>query len=161
MEYQRLFTALWQHEIRYLLCGGLAVNIYGIPRMTADIDLLIDFDESNVEPFLKILDELSYVPAIPLAFKTLCSSNERVKLEKEKNLIAYSFNNRQSGYLALDILLKSPLTFEEMWGRKEQRHGNGFEINVVCLDDLIRLKEYAGRVQDKDDIVLLNKFRKS
>ncbi len=37
MEYLKLFKLLDAREVRYLLCDGLAVNIYGIPRMTADI----------------------------------------------------------------------------------------------------------------------------
>ena len=45
MEYLELFSKLEQFKVRYLICGGLAVNIYGIPRMTADIDLLLDFTE--------------------------------------------------------------------------------------------------------------------
>ena len=43
MEYLELFSKLEQFKVRYLICGGLAVNIYVIPRMTADIDLLLDF----------------------------------------------------------------------------------------------------------------------
>ena len=49
MEYSLLFEQLEKQKIRYLLCGGMAVNIYGIPRMTADIDLLLDFNEDNIE----------------------------------------------------------------------------------------------------------------
>jgi len=45
MEYLKLFEQLQQHDIRYMLCGGLAVNVYGIPRMTADIDIVLDFEE--------------------------------------------------------------------------------------------------------------------
>ena len=52
MEYLELFSKLEQFKVRYLICGGLAVNIYGIPRMTADIDLLLDFTEKNVTDFL-------------------------------------------------------------------------------------------------------------
>lgn len=158
MEYQKLFSALWKSEIRYLLCGGFAVNIYGVPRMTADIDL--DFHETNLDLFSKVLAELDYQPAIPLSLKILSSSHERTRLKEEKNLIAYSFNNRQTGYLALDVLLNPPIEFNEMWERREQRAGKDYQINLVSIEDLIRLKEYAGRVQDNDDIVLLNKFRK-
>jgi len=45
MEYLQLFKKLSEEQVRYLICGGLAVNIYGIPRMTADIDLLLDFTD--------------------------------------------------------------------------------------------------------------------
>jgi hypothetical protein len=51
MEIKKIFDVLNQYNVKYLVCGGLAVNIYGIPRMTADIDLLLDFEESNVLNF--------------------------------------------------------------------------------------------------------------
>jgi hypothetical protein len=51
MDYLQIFDLLPTHNVRYLLCGGLAVNIYGVPRMTADIDLILDFDEDNLKQF--------------------------------------------------------------------------------------------------------------
>ena len=47
MEYEKLFDCFYNNKVRYVICGGLAVNIYGIPRMTADIDLIIDFSAEN------------------------------------------------------------------------------------------------------------------
>ena len=51
MEYQKLFKTLNQYKVNYLICGGMAVNIYGIPRMTADIDIILDFEENNISNF--------------------------------------------------------------------------------------------------------------
>ena len=48
MEIKKIFDVLNQYNVKYLVCGGLAVNIYGIPRMTADIDLLLDFEDNNI-----------------------------------------------------------------------------------------------------------------
>lgn len=160
MEYQRLFSTLAAHNVRYLLCGGLAVNIYGVPRMTADIDLLLDFTEENLDAFGCVMKELQYEPIIPLPLIVLANSNERLRLVKEKNLIAYSFSNRQSGHMSLDVLVKYPIDFNDLWTRKEQRSADGYMINLISLEDLIILKEYAGRSQDKDDVLMLNRFRK-
>lgn len=57
IQLKALFESLNNKSVRYLLCGGLAVNLYGIPRMTADIDLIIDWDEKNVELFEDVLKE--------------------------------------------------------------------------------------------------------
>jgi len=51
MEFLQLFELLDQRKVRYLICGGLAVSIYGIQRTTADIDLLVDFDKENLTSF--------------------------------------------------------------------------------------------------------------
>ena len=35
MEYEDLFESLWKENVRFLICGGLALNIYGIPKSTS------------------------------------------------------------------------------------------------------------------------------
>jgi len=61
MEFLQLFELLDHRKVRYLICGGLAVSIYGIQRTTADIDLLVDFDKENLTSFLSTIKPLSYV----------------------------------------------------------------------------------------------------
>jgi len=41
LDYQAFFKQLNNQEIDYLIVGGLAVNLHGIPRMTYDIDLMV------------------------------------------------------------------------------------------------------------------------
>ncbi len=40
-EFSSLVVTLNQAEIRYALCGGMAMAVHGVPRATEDIDLLI------------------------------------------------------------------------------------------------------------------------
>ncbi|PMP95451.1 MAG: hypothetical protein C0169_05450, partial [Thermodesulfobacterium geofontis] len=49
---QRILKILYLNKIRYLLCGGLAVNLYGIPRTTVDLDLIIDLSHENLKNFI-------------------------------------------------------------------------------------------------------------
>jgi hypothetical protein len=44
---------------RYALIGGLAVNYYGFPRATQDIDFLVDSSEDNI---VKIKNALDFLP---------------------------------------------------------------------------------------------------
>jgi predicted translin family RNA/ssDNA-binding protein len=89
MEYRDVFRALQLRKVKYLLCGGLAVNIYGIPRMTADIDLLLEFNSENIERFTKAIESLKYSNLVPIELKTLVDVEIRKKLISEKNLVAY------------------------------------------------------------------------
>jgi hypothetical protein len=36
MFYLDIFKALEKHRVRYLLIGGLAMNLHGVPRMTME-----------------------------------------------------------------------------------------------------------------------------
>lgn len=161
MEYLELFQALSVRNVRYLLCGGLAVNIYGIPRMTADIDLLLDFSDENVSNFETAIKLLKYQAAIPIAITAFISKEERQKAVRDKNLIAYSYYNSRANYMSLDVLMDVPFGFEELWKQKEERIIKGFNVNLVSVQHLIELKQYANRKQDIDDAVLLSKLLKN
>ena len=39
MFYEEILIALQKHRVRYLILGGAAVNLHGVPRMTADLDM--------------------------------------------------------------------------------------------------------------------------
>ena len=158
MEYELLFEALWKGKIRTLLCGGLAVNIYGIPRMTADIDLLIDFTPENLSSFEQTVKKLSYSPVVPVPFSMLNDKTQRMKLVQEKNMIAYSFYSSKSNYMSIDVLLDTPFTFELLWEKREKRMLDDYEVNLVSLLQLIEMKSYANRKQDQDDVILLSKL---
>lgn len=160
MEYLQLFQKLQQHQVRYLICGGLAVNIYGIPRMTADIDILLDFTDENLNKFETVIKQLLYQTTLPVSLKTFVNKEEREKAKAEKNLIAYSYFNSRSNYMNLDVLLDSPIAFEELWATKDTRTNDELTINLVSVQHLIALKKYANRKQDQDDIILLSKLLK-
>ncbi|MCU0423920.1 MAG: hypothetical protein MUC81_14035 [Bacteroidia bacterium] len=146
--------------MRYLLCGGLAVNIYGVPRMTADIDLILDFDYENLKQFEICVVDAFYQSQIPISLSLLSAEQERIKLIKEKNLIAFSYFNTKANIMSMDVLIDIPLGFAEMWERKTTRTTEDIDVHIVSVDDLIKLKEYSNRKQDIDDIYLLSQLKK-
>lgn len=159
MEYSELFKELDSKKIRYLICGGMAVNIYGIPRMTADIDLLLDFEERNISDFEKMMEELNYQPQIPFSLKNLIDKSKRIEVIKERNLIAFSFFNSVSNTMNVDVLIDVPMTFEELWNNRELRNVEDYKVHLVSINDLIELKKYSNRIQDQKDILLLSKIK--
>ena len=160
MEYTDLFKKLDESKVRYIICGGLAVNIYGIPRMTADIDLLLDFEKENIAKFEKVISSLNYKSVLPFTLSTLVDSAKRSELKKEKNLIAFSYYNSMSNLMSVDVLMEAPLSFDEMWKNKEIRNVEKIEVYLVSVEHLIEMKKYSGRIQDKQDIIHLTKYKK-
>ena len=37
-----VFKSFQQHKVRYVVCGGIAAVLYGVPRATFDLDILIE-----------------------------------------------------------------------------------------------------------------------
>ncbi|MEO5643085.1 MAG: hypothetical protein ABIQ40_12220 [Bacteroidia bacterium] len=126
--------------------------------MTADIDLIIDFSSENISRFEKCMNESGYFPSIPVPFKEMGNEEKRNALAKEKNMPVYSFYNSHAANVVVDVLVYTPVVFDELWNNCEKRKVGNAEVYLASVDGLIKLKEYAGRPQDKSDIILLSKM---
>lgn len=110
----KLFIELSSNNVRYLVCGGLAVNIYGIPRTTADIDLLVDFDEKNITEFERVLQNQNYKSVLPITLHSFIDKSKREEAINEKNLIAFSYFNAIKNLMSVDVLIDVPLSFKKI-----------------------------------------------
>ena len=48
-DFKEFLNLLNKNKVKYLLLGGWAVGIYGAPRATADMDIFISVDDTNLE----------------------------------------------------------------------------------------------------------------
>lgn len=159
MNYGQLFEELYNRKVKYLLCGGLATNLYGLQRMTADIDLIIDLEENNLKAFKLVMENLNYKASIPVDIVELANSEKLQYYKTQKNLIAYSYFNLKKEFVQVDVITEFPYHFNEMWGRKKVDTAMGFELNVIELNDLIEMKTQAGRDQDLTDVEYLKRLK--
>jgi len=153
-----LYKSFFDHNVRYLLCGGLAINMYGIPRATADMDIILDLDESNIRNFLKSVEAFGYQSALPISILELVNEANRSKIKEEKGLVAFSFFSTIFSMITLDVLVDVPLNFEELWKNKSERKTRDTTIFLVSVEDLVVLKQHSNRLQDKLDIDSLKKI---
>ena len=54
---QSIFASLQKNEVKYVVIGGIAAVLYGVPRATFDLDLLIEATVENAERLLKAMTE--------------------------------------------------------------------------------------------------------
>ena len=59
MYYFEILEGLYKSKVRYLIVGGLSVNLYGVPRVTQDIDIVIAMDRENVLKVTSLLKEFN------------------------------------------------------------------------------------------------------
>ena len=74
MFYLDLFQALQKHEVRYVVVGGVAINLHGVERATMDADLVLAMDQANLQRFLKAASELALKPLLPVGIEALCDA---------------------------------------------------------------------------------------
>ena len=160
MFYLDVLEQFYKNGVRYLIVGGLAVNLYGVPRVTQDIDVIIATDRENILKINSILKDLGYVPRLPVDPDDMSNKNTLTQWIEERNLKAFSFYNKKDNYKVVDIVLVHPLDFEKAFNDRTVRSAAGLDIYLAALDDLIRMKSVAGRGQDLSDVEMLNKVKK-
>lgn len=152
MLYLDLFRSLADHNIPYLLVGGVAVNLHGIPRMTMDVDLAVKFTRESVNGLEKVCRELSLVPIQPVTLHQLADSRERERLRNEKNMAAFSLRSPMASDPMVDLLLETVWDFDAAWERRVVRKVGEVSINLASIGDLIQMKMAIGRRQDWTDV---------
>lgn len=159
MNYSLLFETLQQFNVRYVVCGGLAVNLHGIPRMTADVDIILDLTEDNLQRFEQCTKKINYRVNVPVKISELADEEKRRHLLESESLIAVTYFNYDKQFLVLDVVLSFPIPFSKLWDERVMRKDGDIIVNIVSIDHLIKLKELANRVQDRQDIYFLLKIK--
>lgn len=164
MRYPLILPKLSERKTRYLVVGAVGALLSGYFRTTADLDLLIDLNNDNLEKFLDFAKVNGYLPRAPVPAEELKNSIKRQEWHEKKGLKAFSFYDPKDPFGNIDLLIYSPVNFEEAWTRKQTIWLNETQVYVASLDDLIELKEDAikNRTLQKDlyDLEALKRLRK-
>jgi hypothetical protein len=137
---QAVFASFQKHNVKYLVIGGIAAVLHGVPRATFDLDILIEATSENVQNLLNAMIEAN------LGTATLITAKELIEHE------ITIFQDR----VRIDVQTRTPgLVFEDAWGRREIMEYKGQKFNVVSKQDLIQSKIAAGRDVDLEDVRLL------
>ncbi len=130
-------------NVRYLVIGGQAMRLEGLPRFTMDWDLFIPpRDEDNFQKLNEALKEWLDGPVLPLG-------------KHGENFV----QTYQTPWGVLQFHLAPPglRTFAEVAACARVVVERGVSIQCVGSEDLLRSKEAVGRPQDQQDIELLKR----
>ncbi|MCP4136212.1 MAG: hypothetical protein GY754_34900 [bacterium] len=135
-----VFESFQHHKVKYVVIGGIASVLYGVPRATFDLDILIEPTPENAERLLDALLNSGLGTASLIDVEGLLSNEITVF----KDIVR------------IDVQTSSPgLDFNEAWERRNTMEYHNQEFHVVSLQDLINSKRAAGRDIDLEDVRLL------
>lgn len=160
MYYFEILEGLYKRDVRYLIVGGLSVNLYGVPRVTQDIDIVIAMSKENILKITSLLKKSGYIPRLPVNPEDLANPRNVKDWIETKNLKAFSFYHKKDNYKVVDIVLVHPLDFEKSFINRTIKKAMDIDIYLASIDDIIKMKEFSGRSQDLSDIAMLKKVRK-
>ena len=134
-EFLRLLNA---HEVEYLLIGGYAVNYYGYPRATADMDIWIAIHPTNADRVVAALRNFGF--DLPdLSPELFLRNGQIIRLGVPP--IRIEISTTISG-----------VDFGECYAQRVQDTLDGVPVALISLDQLKRNKKAAGRHQDLADL---------
>lgn len=157
--YEDIFRAFQRQKVKYVLVGGLAVNLLGSLRSTADMDIVVEMSDENLARIITILKKHGYKVRQPIDPMGIADKKTRQDWIKNKNMKALNFY-KESGLEQVDIVIDSPVTFEDAKKNCKQIKCDDIILPVVSVKHLIKMKKNTGRSVDKLDIEELKKIKK-
>jgi hypothetical protein len=157
--FKDIFEELNQGGVKYMVAGGIAVNLYGIERATADLDIVVLLESENLVRFISIAQKLGLKPKIPVKLEDLFDHNKRTVWISNKGMRAFSLFDPKNPFFLIDILIQFNFDFDDIYSRKETVHFENTAIPLVPLGTLIEMKKGTGRPQDEADVFYLTQIR--
>lgn len=110
--------------IEYMLTGSLAMMQYGVYRMTADIDVVIELKREDANRIIDAFEPDYYVP------------HDRVRDAIARK---FMFNViHQETAFKIDLVIKKTTEFQQnAFERRHKKDFYGKEIYIITLEDLI------------------------
>ncbi|MBP7865503.1 MAG: nucleotidyl transferase AbiEii/AbiGii toxin family protein [Acidobacteria bacterium] len=139
---RKILQALWKHQVRYALVGGIALNLHGISRNTLDIDLLIPEDPDNLDRLKQALDYVFQDPSI-----------QEISASDLASYAVIRYGTPSDFYIDIILRLGEMFSFENV--ETEQVLIEGCPVSLATPDALIRMKSGTMRPQDAADAVCL------
>ncbi len=151
----RIIDALLEHEVEFVIIGGVAALAHGVQRITRDIDLVIAPGKANCRRAIKALVELGAEEYRPQSKKwvRVSPNADPAWLLKAPRLC----DSRAGGVDICNAIEGTPSWKEARSGAIEV-DAFGLRFRVLGKDALIRSKLAAGREKDRADVAELNEL---
>lgn len=137
----KIGVCLNRHNLPYMIIGGQAVLLYGEPRLTRDIDIILGVNIDHLNKLLVIVKELSLKP-----------------IPKDKDIDSFVKQTmvlptiEESTGIRVDFIFAfTPYEINAI-KRVKKVIIMGQEVSFASLEDLIIHKIFAGRPRDLEDV---------
>jgi len=137
--FNKTIALLEEKKIPYMVVGGLAVNYFGEPRFTKDIDLVVAIDPKKEAAFLQALKKGGFV-----------------FFEKEIKMLLKASNifhvHDTTGVNQIDFWIPKTSFELKAFSRRQAKRWRNKKIYFLSPEDLILFKIIADRPKDIADI---------
>lgn len=116
-----------QGAIPHMITGSIAMNYYATPRLTRDLDIIIELEEENIAGFIRLFEKDFYVDDQMIL--------EAVRCKNMFNII------HNQWVIKVDCIIRKSSTYRELeFGRRRKVDSGDFFFWIVSPEDLILSK---------------------
>jgi len=156
--YEEILREFQKQKVRYVLVGGIAVNLLGSLRSTADIDILVEMSNDNLRKIVSILKDKGYHVKQPVDPIGIADEKTRHDWIHNKHMKAFNFY-KEDELKEVDIIIDSPLSYDKAKKDALKINVGDMVLPVISINNLIKMKKNTGRSKDEVDIEQLKKIR--
>ncbi|MBV9491682.1 MAG: hypothetical protein JO069_18475 [Verrucomicrobia bacterium] len=141
---------LVDHEVQFVVAGGVAVVLHGVERMTLDLDVAVSLDRKNLERFLVAMRKLELEPRAPVPAELILQPKAVERLIREKNALVFTFWSPREPYRQIDMFLTRENSFDDLVADAQVLPIQGRSIRFASRQKLIEMKRRVQPVRQKD-----------
>lgn len=158
--YGRLFRELAERNVRYVLCGGLALVFRHLKRFTADADLAVDMARENLVRLVGAMTAIGYRPRVPVEAMEFVDPVKREMWRQEKGAVVFTFVHPDRPFQPVDVFFEPPLPFEELSRTATPIKIGDIEVPAASYEALLAMKRKISPLREKDalDILVLERL---
>lgn len=137
-----LGRALAHLGVRWYLFGAQAAILYGVARLTADVDVTVDLASRQTTELAATLTLAGFELRIP----------EAEAFAERTRVLPFV---HQRTRIPVDIVLAGPGLEELFFSRVRERRIGEVSVPVASAEDMLTMKVLAGRPKDLEDVVAI------
>lgn len=157
--YEEILREFQKNKVDYIIVGGIALNLLGGMRNTADLDIVVELSDTNLKKIVTILKKQGYRAKIPVDPMGIADEKTRRDWIQKKHMKALNFY-KVDGFGEVDIVIQTPLSFKQMKKNRISVKIRNLSLPVASIDDLIKMKKAAARPLDQADLIELRNLKK-
>lgn len=145
----RLLNSLIEGNVEFIVVGGAAAVLAGVPVVTKDLDIVHRRSAENVARLLDVLAKLDAHFRPDFA--------QRKLRPRESDLTGHGHLNLNTTHGPLDVLceVSGARGFEELLPHTAEVHDHDLRLRVLDLPMLIKVKAEANRPKDRLTLPIL------
>jgi hypothetical protein len=138
-DYGALLGSLAQHEVEFIVVGGVSAFLHGAPTVTRDLDVVYRRDAKNIQRALSALQSLE----ARFRMRPDLSPNASHLESAGHKLLTTNL-----GHLDMLGAIGKQLAYEDLIEHSDKMKIGDFQVRVLRLEKLIELKEELGLEKD-------------